>query len=165
MRIILFILLFFYSFFAPAQDCTEDIEVSSQDNVKEITTDVPEHLKGATITVKTRDGRESTVPAEKFKVVPRVQQFVVTEHSSATVKTCVVPKGVSEYKNRVSALGGVGANEGLDRVQVSPSVVEVESRMGTVLGAQYQYMFADRWSVLLQGQTNKTGSLGVGFDF
>lgn len=141
--------------------CSEENSQEVATETKEITTDVPSHLKGATIIVRTADGRESSVPAEKFKVVPRKQQFIVTKTEKAKVLSCTTnePK-----KNRVAVLGGHGAQGGLKSSQ-SGSTVEVESKTGAVGGLQYQRMLNDTLSIGVQGQTNKTGSLLIGIDF
>ena len=141
--------------------CTEQVGQAEAKEKLEITTDVPSHLKGATITIKQADGRESTVPAERFKVVPRMQQFIVTKLETSKVTSCTTNE---PRKNRVSLLGGYGARNGL-KVTTSGSVTTVESSSGAVGGAQYQRMLGERWSIGVQGQTNETGSLLLGLDF
>ena len=140
-------------------ECTEELSEEIVMETKEITTDVPSHLKGATIIVRLADGRESSVPAEKFKVVPRKQQFVVSKTERSKLLSCRENK-----KNRVSLLGGHGAQSGLTSKQ-SGNTVEVESDVGIVGGAQYQRMLNDMLSVGAQIQTNKTGSVLLGVDF
>jgi hypothetical protein len=138
--------------------------VSSSEEVLEtqlIGTDVPSHLKGAKIIIQQADGKISEVPAEKFKVVPRKQQRIVTKVASQTLKSC---KEISFRKNRVSALAGIGQKEGLSK-DVSPDRIDVETRTGLVGGLQYQRSLNDRFSVGAQAQTNKTGSLMIGLDF
>lgn len=126
-----------------------------------ISTDVPSHLKGATIVVRLADGRESKVPAELFKVVPRKQQRLVTKLSSEKTISCLK---TSETKNRLSLLGGYGTQKGLKR-SVRSDGVDVETRAGVVGGIQYQRSLTERFSVGVQGQTNATGSLMIGVDF
>jgi hypothetical protein len=126
-----------------------------------ISTDTPNHLKGAVIIVRQKDGRESVVPAERFKVVPRKQQFIVTTLETNSTISCTTNE---PRKNRVSLLGGHGAQEGLTSTKTGTTVT-VESNVGLVGGAQYQRMLSDRVSVGVQGQTNKTGSLLIGLDF
>lgn len=126
-----------------------------------ITTDVPSHLKGAIIIIVQADGKQSAVPAEKFKVVPRKQQRVVSKVATNTTKLCQTP---SEFKNRVSLLAGRGTKSGLDK-SASPTRVDIESRIGAVGGLQYQRLLTEKISVGVQGQTNQTGSLMIGLDF
>jgi hypothetical protein len=162
MKYIILALLMTQVSYAETNDCTSQESAAEAKEMLEIKTDVPSHLKGAVIIVRLADGRETTVPAEKFKVVPRMQQFVVTKTEKTKVTSCVTNK---PNKNRVSLLGGHGTKEGLDSRQVNPNLVEVESRTGLVGGLQYQRMLNDRISVGVQGQTNETGSLLIGLDF
>ena len=157
MKYIIFSMLFGIS--SMASECIEKVSEEVATETKVINTDVPNHLKGATIIVRTADGRESSVPAEKFKVVPRKQQFLVTKTERSKTLSCSTNK-----KNRVSLLGGHGAQGGLSSSQ-SGNLVEVESETGAVVGAQYQRMLNDTFSVGVQGQTNKTGSILLGVDF
>lgn len=154
-------LLFSWSVTAEEPSCTVQVGESEVKEQLEIKTDVPNYLKGATITVRLKDGRESQVPAEKFKVVPRKQQFIVTRTEQATLERCVTNQ---PRKNRASLVGGYGAQGGL-KTTTSGTTVEVESRTGPTGGAQYQRMINDRFSVGVQGQTNKTGSVLFGVDF
>jgi hypothetical protein len=160
-KIIIITALFSLIAMASEPVCTDQTSAEEITGQKEINTDVPNHLKGATIIVRQADGRETSVPAEKFKVVPRKQQFVVTKTKVNHSMTCEtnVPN-----KNRVSALGGYGAKGGL-KSSTNGSVAEVESKTGAVLGLQYQRMITDRLSLGIQGQDNKTGSLVLGIDF
>lgn len=147
--------------FAGDPVCSEQSSAEVATAELEIKTDVPNYLKGATITVTLADGRTSTVPAEKFKVVPRKQQFITTHTETKSVVSCTTN---SPNKNRVSLLGGHGAQGGL-KSSVNGNVAEVESKTGLVGGAQYQRMLNDTLSIGVQGQTNKTGSILIGIDF
>jgi len=164
---ILFLTMFLTNAIAKAESCTEQTSASQVLEQTEIKTDVPKHLVGATITVTLANGKSSTVPAEKFKVVPRLQQYLVTKVSQSTVKSCV---NVSPNKNRVSALAGYGATGHLDR-SADASTTTVESSRGVVGAAMYQRLLDDHWSLGVQVQgndlsrSNKTGLLGVGYDF
>ncbi len=148
--------------------CSTSTSEEKVDEQMEIKTDVPKHLEGATITITLKDGRTSTVPAEKFKVVPRKQQYIVTKTSRSSKEMCSTNE---TQHHRVSVLGGHGAKPGLDSNRSSaPDEVTVESRVGAVFGAQYQYksdlkVLDMPLSIGIQGQTNKTGSLLIGVDF
>jgi hypothetical protein len=142
--------------------CSESVGDVVSTETKEINTKVPKHLKGAVIIVRQADGKESVVPAEKFKVVPRKQQFLVTKTEKSKTMSCTTNK---PSKNRVALLGGHGTKSGLGKIKQVGSLVEVESNVGLVGGAQYQRMLNDTLSVGVQGQTNKTGSLILGLDF
>lgn len=137
---------------------------NTEDTVQEtvlISTDVPSHLKGATIIVRLADGKTTEVPAELFKVVPRKQQRIVTKVANKELTVC---KETLDNKNRVSLLGGYGPRDGLSK-NVSANATDISSRTGVVGGAQYQRSITDRISIGVQGQTNKTGSLLMGIDF
>lgn len=144
----------------PSLTLALECNTSTSEVVEEMAlgTDVPKYLEGAVITVTLKDGKTSQVPAEKFKVVPRIQQFIVTK--MAISKTCV------PEKNRLSLGAGRGPKAGLKSDKsAEPSVVSVESKAGAVGAAQYQRMVSDRISIGVQGQTNKTGLIMLGIDF
>jgi len=158
MKALLFSILLVFSGYAFA-DCSETTSAEAVDQVFELTTDVPSHLKGATITVKLADGRESTVPAEQFKVVPRKQEFIITRTKQTTTKLCK-----DSQKNRVSLVAGKGPKGSL-QTDRSGNKLTVEEQIGAVGGLQYQRKLNERISVGIQGQTNETGSLLLGLDF
>jgi hypothetical protein len=146
------------------EECNDTVETSEVKEQKEITTDVPKHLEGAVIIVRLKDGRETTVPAEKFKVVPRKQQYLVTKVQNDKVTMCR-----STSKHRVSVLAGKGPRGGLNRSQ-SGTTVSVESQYGATGGLQYQYqtdvkVFGMPLSVGGQAQENGTGLGMIGVDF
>ena len=141
-----------------AIDCDTTSNAEEVSETREITTDVPNHLKGATIIVRTADGRESSVPAEKFKVVPRVQQFIITKTKQLD-KTVCTPE-----KNRISLLAGKGPQEGLNRTKTATSVT-IETDVGAIGGLQYQRLVTDKISLGIQGQTNESVLVNIGLEF
>lgn len=163
MKNIFIILALCFPMFAVADEsCTTNTSEETVDEVAVISTNVPKFLEGATITVRTKDGRESTVSAEKFKVVPRAQQFVVTKTSKSASIVCR-----NADKNRITILGGNGPKGGLSRTQNSASQVTIENNTGTVLGAQYQRELGFKVFGLpvhggVQYQNNETLSGGAG---
>lgn len=143
-----------------SENCSTTVSDETVESQLEIKTDVPKHLKGATIIVRTADGRESVVPAEKFKVVPRKQQFIVN-------KTAVLHKTMCSAevrKNRIGVAIGKGTKEGLDRSS-TPNSETVSTKVGAVGSAQYQRLITERISLNVQGLTNETGLIGIGWDF
>lgn len=160
---VFFGILLAFSQFSRASQC--DITVG-EDVVNErvdINTDVPNYLVGAKITVTLADGTSSTVPAEKFKVVKRQQQFLVTKTTKNTIKTCKAAD--QEYnKNILSGMVGYGLVGGLEKDR-DPTRLEVETKVGPSVGIQYQRRLNERFTIGIQGQTNGVGSglLGVGF--
>jgi len=138
------------------QTCSETAEQAIEK--KEIKTDVPKFLEGATIVVRLKDGKESSVPAEKFKVVPRKQQFLVTKTKSTMLCS-------ASEKNRIAVLGGYGNKASVSKTQESASQTTVKTNEGLVGGVQFQRKVNDRISVGAQVQSNKTTSLILGLDF
>jgi inner membrane protein involved in colicin E2 resistance len=159
---------------ADGVSCQTTINSDLVTGVKKIDTDVPKHLRGAVIIVRTADGRESTVPAEKFKVVPRKQQFITTETLTASVTQCTEVQVDTVYVkkgyNRVSLLAGKGMRAGLDKNRKNEETIEVKNRVGAVGGLMYQRIIDQSLtpldlSVGGQVQTNKTILFNVGLDF
>jgi hypothetical protein len=161
MKLLLIIITLFISSQAMAKDCQT---TNKSDQVTEtivITTDVPNHLKGATITVTKANGESSVVPAELFKVVARKQERIVSKVLEKETITC---RENSNPRNRVSLLGGYGPKSGLTK-DVSSSRVEIESHTGLNAGVQYQRNIYEDISVGAQVQSNKAGALIIGLDF
>ncbi len=145
-----------------AEDCKTSVGTVTDEAVKVFTTDTPKHLKGAVIIVRLADGKESVVPAEQFKVVPRKYQEIVTSTRQDTTTVCKVK--ADQLKNRVSLLGGYGPKAGLTRTLDGPTTT-VETQVGGVGGVQYQRLITDRISVGVEGQSNETTSISIGLDF
>lgn len=171
MKTLIMLTMFLVSAMSYAGDsvCTEQTSDKMVTGQLEIKTDVPKYLKGATITVKLADGRETTVPAEKFKVVPRKQQFVTTDTKQEKTTNCTVTNTeLLVRRNRVSLVGGRGTQHGVETTLSTPSQIDVSSKTGFVGGLQYQRVLPvlhDRLSVGVQGQDNRTGSILLGIDF
>lgn len=173
-KIILIIISMFSSAaFAKGESCSTDVKINKTEEKKDVNTEVPANLKGATIIIKTADGKETAVPAETFKVVPRKQQFVVVKTKevetikctpTVTTVTVEVEKEVVPLKNRLSLLVGVGLQGGFD-VSRNGDTVEIVSRIGPVGGVQYQRLVTKRWSVGGQVLSNESVLLNAGFDF
>ncbi len=145
---------------ANASSCSSNSVSFKTLETKTITTDVPSHLKGATIFIVTADQRVSSAPAELFKVVPRKQQVIVT----ATEKTEILTCSEEAAKNRISLLGGAGPKGDLTK-DSNGSKVDIETKTGAIGGVQYQRKVSKDISVGGQVQTNKSGLISVGLDF
>lgn len=143
-------------------DCETTLGHSEATATKIITTDVPSHLKGATIIVRRADGKETAVPAELFKVVPRKRQEIVLEKTQTVNTTCT--NDAERLKNRVSLLAGRGTQEGID-VEKSATTVSAQSKVGAVGGIMYQRSLSRRISIGGQVQTNNSVLGTVGLDF
>jgi hypothetical protein len=115
--ILVLFLLFAASSFA-GETCNEDVDVRNEDVVYTVNKDMPKYLEGATITVTLANGKSSTVPAEKFMVVPRVQKTVVGQNVLIAKKvTCSksgnknlligeVRKDVTGHETKTEAIPG-----------------------------------------------------------
>ncbi len=158
--IALVIIACFPMFSFAAESCNTQTSEEVAQEAKVISTDVPSHLKGAVIIVRQADGRESVVPAEKFKVVPRKQQYLVTKTKQASVTKC----SQERLKNRISLLGGEGPKK---KVSVSSDAnsVTMESKSGAVGGIQYQRSLTERINVGAEVLSNETGLVSIGLDF
>lgn len=143
-----------------AENCSTSSKVDSSKERMEIKTDVPKFLEGATIVVRLKDGTETSVPAEKFKVVARKQQFIITLIQQDTTTLC----SAEINKNRISLNVGQGPKGTLSTTKTA-SKVEIESQVGTIGGLQYQRLITDKISISGQVLNNDTGLLGVGLDF
>jgi hypothetical protein len=89
MKYLLILTIGFFLNSAYAENCSESQTESSEQVVYNVSKDMPKHLKGATITITLADGKTSTVPAEKFMVVPRKQTTVLGENKTISKKlTC-----------------------------------------------------------------------------
>jgi hypothetical protein len=152
------VILVFLGNRAFASDCTYTSNAETVSETTEIKTDVPKFLEGATIIVRLANGTETVVPAEKFKVVPRKQQFLVAKTYQLNLEVC------TPNKNRFSYLAGKGTRPGLRTVRTDNEVT-VESKVGAVGGLQYQRLIYEDISVGAQVQTNDTVLVNIGLDF
>jgi hypothetical protein len=133
----------------------------------EIKTDVPSFLKGATIIVRLANGKESIVSADKFKVVPRKQQFITTKTKQIDTKLCTIELEQQQKelnKNRISALIGSAPGSSLNVTKDANSTT-IEHGNVTVTGVQYQRLVTDKVSVGGQIQSNESVLVNIGFDF
>lgn len=158
-----FILLIVFGCHATkAEDCTDTQQKNEVQEEQVITTDVPNHLKDAVIIVRTKDGRESTVSANQFKVVPRKQQRLVTKVKEYTERICKV----SGKEKNLLMFGGRRDHKDLD-TQVNGKTATVESEKGLVLDASYlrQNIFDSKLGVGAGVDSNGTlrGIIGVEF--
>jgi hypothetical protein len=149
---------------AEADECTETTKSITQDVVHAVNKDMPKHLQGATITVKLADGSETTVPAEKFMVVPRKQYTVAGQNKTVSSKlTC----DKDQKKNIVY----VGAKRELTDLETKVNVPAKSAQVDSlkVLTPSINYM---RRKILdsdlnLGGGVDKNGQVQgtIGLDF
>lgn len=139
------------------ESCKEVEEILES---KDINTPTPESLKGATIIVKQKDGSLKEMSTDDFKVVPRKQQFMITKVKASS--NCATQK--SSKKNRISLVGGYAPSGSIDQSN-NGNVAKIETRFSPNIGLQYQRSLGDYLSLGLQGLSNKSIELLVGFDF
>ncbi len=138
MKYIIIMLMFFVNVAQAAESCSENVNVDTKDVVYAVNTDMPKHLKGATITVTLANGKTSTVSADKFMVVPRKQQTVVGQDKIST-KTISCTNNLDTKKNIVF----VDAKKEYTGIETSTSVngntqqVTVSSKKELVPGLNY----------------------------
>lgn len=139
------------------ETCKEVEEVLES---KDVNTPTPENLKGATIIVKQKDGSLKEMSSDEFKVVPRKQQFMVTKIKSSS--SCLNQK--KSKANRVSLVGGYAPSGSIDQSN-NGNLAKIETRFGPNIGLQYQRSFGNYFSIGVQGLSNKSMEVLVGFDF
>lgn len=132
-----------------AEECSETQSTVVQNVVYTVNKNMPAHLKGATIIVRQANGKETSVPAERFMVVPRKQYTKLGENKAVNTKlTC----NKDQKKNIVY----VGAKKELTDLEtrVSGNTARVESSKTLVPSVNYM-----RRKVL-----NSDLNLGIGID-
>lgn len=105
--VILGVLMLVQNVIAGEHQCEQKRNVISQEIVYEVNKDLPKHLIGATITITQANGKTSTVPAERFMVVPRKQKIVVGANR-VTVVTNDCINDLDIKKNTVMVEGAYG---------------------------------------------------------
>lgn len=148
------------------QTCKEDVNTSRQPVEYIVNKNIPKHLVGATITITLADGPTSTVPADKFMVVPRKQYTVVAE-SVSTVKTLVC--NVNSKKNTVSLqmrkdVTGLSTNK---RVLSNGNAADVDLEKDLIPGVNYyrQEVIGDTIGFGVGIDNQKIPSISIGIDF
>jgi len=152
----------------------ESCQVKSQD----VNTPVPKELKGATIIVRTKDGKERKMKAEEFKVVPRKQQFKVTE-KQAPCSPAVIEREVTvekivevpakEKKNMV--IGGLSYDYTNLSNEISTSgntnTVKLYSNKGPVgdIGYMRRRLFDSNFAAGLSVNINVAPRCFIGYEF
>lgn len=129
--IILTAIILFNLQYVKAQTCAESTKVVEQDVVYAVNTDIPKHLKGAKITVTTADGKTSTVPAERYMVVPRVQKTVVGQNKLVLQRTTcskkAPPDKLTLFVDAKKEYTGVSKDAGANIASISSNKAIVPS--------------------------------------
>ncbi len=118
------------------EKCSESQTEQLEDVVYEVNADIPSHLKGAKITVKLADGRESTVPAEKFMVVPRKQKTVLGQNKLVS-KNVTCSKDGNKNLLMLEARHDVTELESSTTTGPNSQTISVKSKKELVPGVNY----------------------------
>lgn len=130
-------------------------------------TEAPEYLKGATITVTLKSGKTYTFKSEEYAVVPRSQMGQNVEYKDkyiAVERKIKSKQLVKNRKNRVFGMIGRGATGDMN-VSTNGTNFSVEQDEGLVLGIGYQRSFTETLNLGIIIQNNKSTSISIGTDF
>lgn len=136
--------------------------------------------KGGVISVKNKNGKESTYSTDDYVVVPRRKKKpkpktkpkeqppkLEVEHQCPIPAPLVVEKLVIEKqelrKNTVKMYGGIGL--GVYQFKVTDKAVYIYQDPQPVFGLGYSRLITDRISAEAVGLTSKIGLLGIGYSF
>lgn len=135
----LIISMVFISNVSIAQECGETVSESQETlGHMEVTTQVPGHLKGATITITKADGSKETVKAEEFMVVKRKHKRPVVGITTETKTLLCEKKIVDKNVKNIVSLEAVRGDAGLEKNIVSKSETEVKTKQSLGVGLMYQ---------------------------
>lgn len=123
--------------------------------------EAPEYMKGAVITVKTKDGKEYKFSGDEYAVV--IRSSMGKQKQSAPENNSQKQLLVERKRHIVKAYAGYGP-KGLSTSKDSNSVT-VEQDYDAVLGLGYTYMFSDSFGVGASYLTNHTELLDLEFNF
>ena len=162
MKTLIILLLTFASVAQAADSCSESTYESTKSVVYEVNKGMPSYLKGAKITITQADGTTSTVPAEKFMIVPRKQKTVLGESKTSSK---VVSCKAAEKKNIVFA-DVRNDSKGIE-VTSDGKTATVESKKGLVPGLNYyrRQLLDSPLGAGVGVDTNGTVKGMVGIDF
>lgn len=122
-----------------AQECGETVSKTEEtQGSMEVITQVPSHLRGATITITKADGSKETVKAEEFMVVKRKHQRPVVGVTTETKTLLCEKKVVDKNVENIVSLEAVRGDAGLEKNVVSKSETEVKTKQGVGVGLMYQ---------------------------
>lgn len=152
---------------ARAESC---ISCSLQELQQDVNTPVPKGLEDAEIIVRTKDGKEHKMSANSFKVVPRKQQFKVTERTVVLEPkqpirpTPRVEERAKLNKHIISITGNRSVTD-YDVDNLGGGSIKIANKYEFGVGLMYQHNVTGQWYLGAHGDTHKTfgGSLGYGF--
>lgn len=128
---------------------------------------VPEYMKDAEITVKTKDGKVYHFSGNTHKVVVRTKKSPETEVKQPSQPSYVTVESytkVDKHKHIVSLLANRSLTD-YKHSQVSSGVYRVENRFELAVGLMYQYNFYKDLYLGVQADTHKGLGLNAGLGF
>ncbi len=144
-------------------------EVNETMSQEEVTTSVPAHLKGATITITLADGSKETVKAESYMVVKRKHTRPVVNVSKTEKTLMCETKVVSkDSKKNIVSVQAVRSQNGVEKEILDPTTTKVSTKKSVGAGVMYQRKFEVFNQELVGGigaDTNRGVNLGLGLEF
>lgn len=137
---------------------------------QDVNTPTPKALEGATITVTLKNGKQYKMDAKTFKVVPRKQQFKITDRivvqtdSNPNPAPVQVVKEVQRDKNIVSLLLNRSLGE-YTFSRLGPGSYRVENEYNLAVGLMYQRNVYKSLYLGVQADTHKSVGGNLGFSF
>lgn len=132
---------------AVAEECKDAVATETL----EISKATPAYFEDKHLAVIDANGMVVAVfPAKTHKIVPRMYQKIVTKETRSCVWHTAEDRSLFR-PNRVTLLGGQGPTGHLKTTR-SGGDAEVEAQRDLILGAGYQRMLNNRWSLGVQYQ-------------
>lgn len=160
MKYALIVLIILISVPSLSQECQSNGTVVTSKETIDINKKAPKELEGATITVRTKDGKEHVMSADDYKVVKRVQQFITTKLATKETVTC---KG-GDHKSHIVSVYGQQSYTDVS-VKKSSTHAELESTKEVVPGLQYQYQFKNGIVPMVGMDAQGNPKVGIGLEF
>lgn len=136
-----------------------------KDTPQDVNTPVPKDLEGATIIIKTKDGKERFFQSSEFKVVPRKQQFKIKERMVVATEMCpriVIPRPIMVVMGepKLKNLFMVGVRRDFTELDetVSGNKITLYSQKAIILDATYYR------SGLINDMVSQKIGAGLGLD-
>ncbi len=144
-----------------ALECGETQRSSStEESQVEVVTNVPNHLKGATITLTKADGSKEVLKAEEYMVVKRKHNRPVIKE---TTRESSLACKATDRKNIVSLKAVDGYSDVKKSQTDSSASLEVKRQVG--VGIQYQHAITERVYLGVGADSNRGAEALLGWGF
>jgi len=142
---------------ANALNCGEtQSSFHSEESKVEVTTGVPKHLEGATITLTKADGSRETLRAEEYMIVKRKHSRPVIFHS--TKETSMMCKNVQSNNKNIVSIKSVEGFGVVSKTSTAKTLT-LKSDRETGIGLQYQRALTER--LYLGGEVDTNHGVGI----